>query len=338
MKDQAPAPNRREDLLVSVCVPQIDGTMAAFAELRQLAEQLDAAYRFWELVLVATPEEAVALTPLVGEISNLKLLKVRQGTGFYRRRVVAADEAIGDIVAVIAMGELSALDIPALAAAAWDGDRVMIAERSATGARERMLSHLLRRLGAGAGFSVAAADMQTMAFPRTQLNRVLGHPDPELALRFLPRDDGLRVGRVVAGGAVPRSSHRVGQRTRLVHALLINLAPWLLLYVSLASALLALMGLVYAIYAVIAWAVLPEVQPGWLTISLMLSMTACFLGCAIFGLSLGLQHVLSRLDRDTPDDVVGEVTEVDLFGQVARDLNVQIEASGAGHDQADNRS
>ena len=73
----------------------------------------------------------------------------------------------------------------------------------------------------------------------------------------------------------------------------------------------------------VTWFVKEDVQPGWLTTSLVLGLTAFFLGCAIFGLSIGLQKLIDLLSADVADDVVDEITSVDLFRAVFDELNIE---------------
>mgnify|MGYP006220785803 CR=1 FL=1 len=70
-----------------------------------------------------------------------------------------------------------------------------------------------------------------------------------------------------------------------------------------------------------------SLAPGWLTLSGMLSATGFMLGCVSSGLCLGMQYILSRVDRSSFDDVAAEVNRVDLFGSVARDLNVEVDGT-----------
>jgi hypothetical protein len=94
--------------------------------------------------------------------------------------------------------------------------------------------------------------------------------------------------------------------------------------VSLLSLAVVFAGVAFAIYAVVVWATLKTIQPGWFTTSLVLSLTAAFLGVAIFGLSIGLQKVIEALISDAGDDIVDERSTVDMFDQAMKELNVEI--------------
>jgi len=162
------------------------------------------------------------------------------------------------------------------------------------------------------------------AYPRTLLNVLLHRPDRELALRFAPRDSGIPVRTVSQGGAAVRSDSGLRARLMLIQKLLTNAAPRVLGVVSVLSVFVSFMAIIYALYVLAAWIILDQVQPGWLTTSLVLSLTALFLGAAIFGLATGLMKLLDLVGGDVVDDILEEQGRTDLFLRVADDLNVDL--------------
>jgi len=320
----------RENILVSVCFGEVPNTPAAFAALRQIAARLAGGYRFWEIVVVGLSDEVTPLLALVRDIPNLRLISVRRGAEYYRRRAIAAAEAIGDVAVLTSVEEIAALDIMAMIEQAASQEVAVVGRLTTPAALDRLLAGPWVALGHWAGFQVSGREMQTIAFPRTILNQILAHPAKELALRFLPRDEGLgQVPFVVEPSArKPRALRDFGRRLTLAQLLLINLAPRLLQSVTLISMMVALLSLLYVGYVFGVWAFKPVVAPGWLTLSGMLGATGFMLGCVSSGLCLGMQYILSRVDRSSFDDVAAEVNRVDLFGTVARDLNVEVDAPG----------
>lgn len=327
-KTEAPsaAAARREDVLVSICFADLPADAAGFEAVAALARQFDARFRFREIVVVVEESHEQALLPLVRQVDNLRLFTVGNGTPFYRRRAIAADEAIGDVVMIASLSELPHLDVVAMIERTADEQQMVLATRAA-GMVQRTLSSPLVALGRAAGFKVNLRDLQTMTVPRTLLNQLLAHPDPDLALRFPPRDVRIPLAFSAASPDMPthRQSGQTQQRLGLLQKLLVYVAPRLLMAVTLSSALLAIMGLLYAFYVVGAWIFVDNLAPGWLTLSAMLSLTALFLGVSIMGLSLGLQQLLARAENDRFDGVLSEVNRIDLFGQVASDLNVDLQ-------------
>jgi hypothetical protein len=108
------------------------------------------------------------------------------------------------------------------------------------------------------------------------------------------------------------------------------MAPTVLVGVSIASALLACFGVIFAVYALGVWLIKPDVTPGWLTLSGMLSVTATFIGITAFGLSVGLQRVLMLSQRHTPEKLASEVGKIDIFSQVSAELNVELDRTQDG--------
>ncbi|WP_211246048.1 hypothetical protein [Cereibacter changlensis] len=314
-------PPLREDIFVSVCIPNLALTGTAAAELQELCAGIAARFRFWEVLLTVSAENADDYEPLMARIGNIRLLKLRHGTPFYRRRVAAASEAIGDVVVLTAVDEQAGLDIVAMIERAAASNTIVLGKR-----RSRSpMNPLLEALGRSAGFRVSSRSMLTMAYPRTLLNRLLAHPDPQLALRFPPADQALPV---LWQPATVQRRRRLfsdfGRKLGLVQKLLVSSAPRVLTLVASLSLVVALGSVALAIYAVVVWLTLSGVQPGWFTLTLVLSLTALFLSVAIFGLSIGLQKLVESVSGALGDDILDERSSVDLFGQVMKELNVEV--------------
>jgi hypothetical protein len=298
-------------------------TIAVNAILSSLAEQLSAHFRYWELLIVADVDKAAGYDPIVRAIPNVRLLKVRHGTSFYRRRVAIASEAIGDVVMISTLDDIPQLPVVAMIEKAEQSGAMVVGRRGYT----RLLNTPFRMLGASAGFRVDANDMLTTAYSRTVLNKLLNHPDPQLALRFPPVDDGITVlSQPARGGLAERrrpSLRHARRRLGLLQKLLVGSAPRVLGIVALLASLVSVSAIVFVVYATVIWLTVAHVQPGWFTTSLVLGLTAFFLGCAIFGLSIGLQKLIDLLSADVADDVVDETTAVDLFREVFDELNIE---------------
>lgn len=317
----------REDVLVSVGLSALPATDRAFDAVRALAAAVDARFRFREVVLVVEADDHTRYLPLVRTVPHLRLLAVQPGIGHYRRRVIAAEEAIGDVVLLADVDEVADLDVVAMIErAASDGHAIVASRPTAPRAMTGLWAPVVA-LGRAAGFRVSARDTQTVALPRTLLNQLASHSDPELALRFLPRDPRIPVAflQTTGPGAGRHRGTALRRRLALVHKLAVYMAPALLLFVTLASLALALLGVAYAVYILGAWFVVDDLAPGWLTTSVMLSLTATFLGLSILGLSLGVQQLLSHHRRDGLDSVAHEINRIDLFGDVAAELNVDVD-------------
>lgn len=317
----------RQDILVTVCFGDLSASPFVFEAVANLGLEMGARFRFHEIIVVADESHKDAYLPLIHRVENLRLFTVRDGTAFYRRRVIAAEEAIGDVVLLANATELPGVKVVELIERAANLQSAVLVTRSSNPA-SRSLGAILVFLGQMAGFKVNLRDLQTLALPRTLLNQLLAHSDPDLALRFPPRDARVPLVLVeIAPGTDVRREAGLRRRLLLLQTLLVYMAPRLLMAVTLTSALLATFGFLFGLYALGVWFIKENVAPGWLTLSAAISLTAFFLGVSITGLSLGLQQLLSRTKRDSLDGTVSEVNRVDLFGQVASDLNIELERS-----------
>ena len=318
----------REDVVVSVCFSELAASPATFAALRQLAVTLDTAYRFREIILVVDDTQRSDFLDIVREVPNTRLFVVRRGTEYYDRRVIAAEEAIGDLVILGNLEEVAALDVLAFLDFAEAENAVTMAFRPAKRPFKRLLAWPFIALGKLAGFNVDPAEWQSIAVPRTLLNLLLAHDEPRLALRFPPRDPRLpREWFRTAVNVESRTAFTgIGRRLALLQTLLVYLTPTLLSVVAVSSTILTLVGLAYAAWIVGAVLLVDQLAPGWLTTNAMLAVSATFMGFSTLGLSLGLQHLLKQQRRLKGALVPEEVNRIDLFQQVAFDLNVVLES------------
>lgn len=317
----------RDDILVSICLSDLPATEAAFAKVRDLARRLDSRFRFREIIIVVDDHGHQNYLPLVEQVPDLRLFAIRPGHSYYDRRVIAAEEAIGDVVIIGNSDEIQHVDILVMLEKASGSNSVLLATRSNRHSVRSGLSTPIIALGRAAGFKVNLNDLQTIALPRSQLNQILSHSDPELALRFPPRDPRLPLSFFPVEIDVPFKGglHQIQRRAQLLQKLLVYMAPILLIFVTFSSAVLTLVGLGYAVYVVGVWMFLDNLAQGWLTTSAMLSLSAVFMGISILGLSLGLQQVLNHRRKSDIEKIAHEINRIDLFGKVASDLNVKLD-------------
>lgn len=314
----------RDDVVVSICIPDLPATDVAFARARAAAALLDARYRFREILIIASDDAQDAFMPLLSDVREVRLFTVGSAHSHYQKRLIIAEEAIGDVVVVTSASEIDQIDIVAMIERAAELNKIVWATRATSHTIRRVLAAPIIALGRVAGFKVNPIDLRTIAFPRTLLNALLGHSNPELALRFPPRDPRLPLSFLQVPHSVPYgdAGMGLGQRIELLQKLLVYVAPRLLGCVTLTSGLLTLAGFTYGAYAIAAWCVVVPLAPGWLTTSAMLSVSAVFMGLSILGISLALQQILSQNRKTSIDQEAHEITRVDLFGKVAADLNV----------------
>ena len=317
----------REDILVSVGFIEVQPTQDSFAVLKNLSQRLNKHFRYWEILVIADAEEIEGLEPLFDVVPNLRLLQVRGGTSLYRRRIVLASQAIGDVLAITKSSEVVALDLVAMIETSINEASVVIGRRH----RGNLLDPMIGALGKAGGFHVSTRDMQTVVYPRSLLDMLAARADRDLALRFAPRDASIKINEtLVANEQVleRRGLRDMGRRISLIHKLIVNLAPRVLRFLSILAALVAFVAILFIFYIFGVWAFVDVIQPGWITTSFLLSGTAAFLGLAIFCLASGLQMIIDLLLPDIGRDVIDERSVVELVSNVMTELNVDYDPSG----------
>lgn len=322
-------PARREDILVSVCLTDVPVATTAFAEIVAFADRLASRFRFYEIIIVTESTLKGEFLPLVKRIPNMRLFTVREGLSPYRHRVVATSEAIGDVVLLASQDQFGTLDHITMIECAANTGQIVVGQRPKPRGIGHALSVLLQAAGRAAGFRAGLQDGPTIAIQRSLLTPLLQHSDPDLALRFIPRDPMFPTATFayLPGKIIPAEGHGIASRFQLIEKLVLHMAPRVLQLVALSSALLIGLGLAYMIYAIGVWAFVPKIQPGWLTISVIMSLVAVFLGGSIFGLSVGMQRLLALLRSDRFDHAAQEINRTDLFGHLVAELNVDMHRS-----------
>lgn len=314
----------RGDFLLSLAVVGLSWTPEQVAALDRVAGRLARRYQFWEIVVVASIEEDVdpALVSALCGIANMRLLRVDDVDNFYRLRLAAASEAIGDVVVITTGPEMELMDLPALADKVWEQDQAIVMIRERQGL---LVSVFFAVLGYLINYRIDPRDTLTAGFPRTWLSLVLARPDADLLLRFERRTGAghFRRETIPGGVQVPRALRSVGRRFRLLADLLASAAPRVLRTVSALSFAVSVFAVIYGIYAVLIWLLKENVQPGWLTTSLVQVVIVGFLGVTVAGISIGIVKLLDRIEGMLRYTIVDELNTVDFFSKVT-DLNVEM--------------
>ncbi|QTL03813.1 hypothetical protein J5J86_00030 [Aquabacter sp. L1I39] len=317
----------REDIFVSLCFPEPLASEDDVSVVLKASRQISARFRYFEVLIIARVGDADdLLSACLSGSPHVRVIKVRGTRRHYANRVVAANEAIGDVVVITSLAEAGALDLPGMVAAASDQNAVTVFTRE----QRSWTNRLLQALGSASRFMISSGDMRTIAIPRVWMSRLLAHPQYNLALRFPPLGQGLPILHIPAPFTrISASSDATfWRRVALAYQLSVNAAPVALIGVGLLSCVVVLGALAYAIFAVGVVIFASHVQPGWFTTSIIQAGTAGYLALAILGLSMGLQKILEHLEPQVADTVVEEICNTDLPAQI-HDLNVSVEMGHA---------
>mgnify|MGYP000626762249 FL=1 len=136
----------RSDLLASVVVVDEGAPAATLPHLAALMPELAAHFRYYEVVYVVGEGARGAVEAagaLIATLPNLRIILASEGTGFHRRRLLGAMEAIGDVVAIYDPDELSVAQLAEEIGQAFVGRQIRIGWYQSARARDwgyRLLS------------------------------------------------------------------------------------------------------------------------------------------------------------------------------------------------------
>lgn len=274
-----------------------------------------------EVILVlgeARRQDVMAAGRALAALSNLRILIVPDGTNPYRRRRLAAAEALGDVVVITDHTEAATLDLTAFAREALVTGRIVMGARAKARTRFLPLHGPLRLL---TGYRVDTRDLRTLALPRTSLTRLLTRPTAGLDLRFEPKRTPERYVRKIVDDRDLNDRLLRGRRIDLLVELISASGPRFLKGFSLVALLTLAAALAYGAYAIAALLLIRSLQPGWFTISMALSGLTAFLSLwAAIG-SLAQARMLELLDSRQRDEIIEELGAVSFFRE-ADPLNV----------------
>lgn len=316
-------PISRQDILVSFCLDDWFPGEANQELLVALADKLAALYDYWEIIIAIDRRALDAAQPAVQAVRNLRILGLSGDRHTsYKRRMVAASEAIGDVLVMSSINEALTLDIEQIVDSAHAGNCVIgrWAHRSAP------LNPIIRAMGYIAGFRVDTRLLRSVAIPKSMLDSLLQHSATTIALRFPPRNTAFPIVEMpepVSFGEKPRLGKDLRQNVYLLESLIASAAPQVLQFVTYVSLLTFAVSILFGVYAVIVF-LSKETAEGWLTTSLALSGTAAFLAVTATGLSAGLRRVIELLTPLIEEPSTEEISSMQLFNDLRHQINVDI--------------
>ncbi len=317
---------KQPEYLVSFCLAQEGDAAAELEAIAALAEYCGQNLRYWEIVYVIGERRRPAIEAASGKLAAIKSLRivlVRDAISYYRRRMIAASEAIGDVAVLTSFGEAAHAQLLSLAGEAMRTNRVLLGTRP----ERRLLqpfSHSFLRLISR--YRVQSRDLKTIALPRDHLVAILARPTAPIDLRFERKGGALPYVRKKIEPAGPGGGAGLTQRLELVAEIVSNSASRFLSIFALASTAVFALAASYGVYAVAVILLQAHVQPGWFSTAIAQSGTAAFFSLGFAAVALGIAHIVDRLDGGARHDIVEEIGNISFYESV-HDLNVEL---GAG--------
>jgi len=315
----------RSDMLVSVVVADVAGPAATVPRLAAAIAELGAAFRYFEVLYVIRETHRAELDRLgatLATLTNLRVIVTGQGTRYYRRRLIGAREAIGDVVAVADLDEQPVAALIERIGEAIDSGEVLAgwcAERRGGGPGYRLLSLVSR-------FVLNPRAARTIILPREWLAAILARPSAVIELRFQPRVPLTRYRRFPVGPGRGESSAFSARYEVLVEILRSDASRYLKAY-ALAGFVVLLGALTYLAYAIAIVLLRSHVQEGWFSSAVVQAGSTAFIAGGMSILAIAMMAVLDALNRGHDPAIIAEIGNTsyfDLATSSAADRNVEL--------------
>lgn len=306
------------DFLVSVAISDYSINDENNDDIVRIAADLEREYKFWEILIIEEMHDNNNTSDILSDIQNVRVIQVKKYTEFYIKRTIAAMEAIGDFVVLTSAKEIHDIDFVQLINKASETDNLIVARRQ----NRNRFDVILGFIGGITGYQVSLKNMLTAVYPRSILGQLLGQISSHVALRFPPTYLGA-IEAVIVPTGYKRSSGGHIRRIALVQDLLFSVAPKLLTYVGTLCIIVTFCTFLYSIYAIAVWALFENIQPGWLTLSLVLSLGLGFTSTSLFALSAGMKRLIDIASPDFSNYIVNESISTDMYGKIRDNFNVE---------------
>lgn len=315
----------REDFLVSIGLVQEASIGEDLKKLEALSKQLADRFRYSEIVYAVSERFHSLLSAqasTISKIRNLRIIIVSNDISFYRRRVLVASEAIGDVIVLSSFRELDHISVADIAEEVFETGDIILTRRS----RRRIAMPVFHAiLSAVSKYWVSSRDMRTIGIARTALGKILDAPTATVDLVFEPKQGNENYKRQKIDYPTSlQSRSNMADRFELVSELVTNSAPRILRGFAIFSTIVVFLAVTYAIYACAVLFMVENVQDGWFSTAIVQSGSVAFIALALGLLCLGLAGIYDRL-RGSDDVLIrDEISNTSFFEQTT-DLNVEVE-------------
>jgi glycosyltransferase involved in cell wall biosynthesis len=244
----------------------------------------DAATRWvadYEIVIVDNASDDGSLSVLkeltgADGLPNLQVYALTKEVGQDAASWVGIENALGDFTAVLDPGADDIEFLPAMLEAATTGADVVFAyneKRQRRSIRYRFASAVFNRVYRGfTGIDLAKDAPHFRVLSKRVVNFILQHPQPARAYRHLPASGGFSRAnlRYSAAPSEPRVGRTRGNVDRSM-LMLVSTTRAPMRVVTTLSLFGALANAVYSGYVAVIWLTKPDVEPGWVSLSLQQS-------------------------------------------------------------------
>lgn len=316
---------QRQDFLASVCVIENVSPQTTLTALTELSHVLQHHFRYWEIVYLIGPEQRDLLNSVKGQLSGIKNLRVivcSEAAKSYEKRLIAASEAIGDVVALTDGNLCGAVNIEKKLIESYASNEVILVTRDTV----RWFAPISAALSLISIHRINADDTRTMILPRERLNIILTRSTSAIDLRFEPKNPPFRYRRLVTAEAEYANGifNNLQRKFELLSLIVMSSASRYLKAFSAASLFVVFFAIMYGLYAVAVFAFVGQVQPGWFSTAIVESGSVAFIASSVAVMCLALASIYEQIQKGTDERVISELTNTDFYAEESN-KNVEVE-------------
>ncbi|MDB2439176.1 hypothetical protein N9W89_10705 [Hellea sp.] len=278
---------------------------------------LTSAYEFYELLFIMRIKNRPAHKDVIETIPNSRFLWVDDTMDYYNMRAVAASEAIGDRVIITTFPDLEQTGVFSRLRAD-DGEDIEFFRYD-----RGFASAVFRMLASFSKYKIDPAFSDTILIRQASLHKLHRLPEKRLAYRF-PHNSNLSNTVINAVEKKKSGFRNLKRRFNLLLDVVYSSLTAIFLWLSMLSAFSALIGVSYFIYAALVYASGIDTQPGWFSISIVLSFFIVVLSLFIFSCSVFFLYYAETLTK--PSSFEYDIVEMDenlrLFSKLESEANV----------------
>lgn len=316
----------KKDVFVSV-VAVLDATTSSPASLaEEIHSELEARYTNYEIVLVDNGVETAALAGLLEALTRVPCIRILRLSRIfpYDTAVFSALESvIGDYTVVIEAETDPTSAIPRFVDAMLSGaDIVQGKAHPRQGLRwaERWGRHLFYQYNRRAlNVSIPGDATYLTGFTRRSLTVLLSNSRRYRYLRHLMRHIGFQI------LDIPYVQQSTGGKKRRLRSSAVEAVEMITSYsvhplrmMSATGLLVAIANLLYAIYVVAAYFSVSNIEPGWTTTSLQISIMFFFTSIAVAVFSEYIGRLLIETRREPAYFIMEELVSDQLLADESR--------------------
>lgn len=322
----------QQENLLSVVVLCSNDLQEDRAEIERISAWVAPRFSYYEILVIGAAPPAgwrSGMRDLGTRLANLRVVVLQNPLGYEDAQMAALDHAIGDYLLLVYPGDISTDDLGRVIGRLAKGQSDVVK----TFHQSRGQSRLERAMAAATwglvrlitGHRIEAFQARALGLSRSAVTRLQMMGGSLRFFRILDMSDLIATDRIEIGTAPRRRFWSAfSAKLRLAADLISLSAGRLIRSLALVCLVLALISFAVAGLALLIWFFLPEVAPGWTSLSMLFSVLFGANFSVLGAICLGLLQLIRRAEPDLQMLVASEMSGGDFF-EGTGPLNVQAE-------------